>query len=125
MIDNPAPALPPYECSQIVYRAATGSDWIASDGRVKKQAFYPRRNHDPNGLSCAPTQADCRRHLQRPTHGTISLHVGRVRNLGLDVVPSDPTHANITGIPQREGNDRARATYLASKLAEIARSIPN
>ncbi|SRR5712692_136880 len=123
MID--ARVLEQYSCSQIVYRAATGSDWIRQNGKVRKQAFYRRQNHDPNGLSCAPTQADCTLHLDRPTHGTITLHVGRVRDLGLDVIPTDPTHANIVGVPYREGDDKARATFLASKLAEIARSISN
>lgn len=119
--DAPAPLLP-YECSQIVYRAATGSDWI-KQGKIKKQAFYRRPNHDPNGLSCAPTEADCTRHLIRPTHGTITLHVGRVRDIGLDIVPSDPTHANIVGVPYRDDANRALATYLAERLAEVARPL--
>lgn len=123
MTENPAPALESYPCNQVVFRAATAR--VGSNKAKLRKSFFRRRNHDSNGLSCAPTLADSTLNLTEPTHGTITLHVGWVRdlNLGLDIVPSNPTHANIEGVPYREGEDRGRATFIAIKLAEIARSL--
>jgi hypothetical protein len=42
--------------------------------------------------------------------------VGAIRELELEVVPDQPTHANITGIPYKE-DDRAQAEWIASQLA--------
>jgi len=51
------------------------------------------------------------------------LHVGKVRDIGLDIVPDRPTHANIMGVPFREGEggNEAEAERLARLLAEQAR----
>jgi hypothetical protein len=86
-------------------------------------AFFRRDSpHDDDGLSvniesprsCAATLKNCH---------VASLHVGRIRDLGLDVVIDDPPHANITGLP-RISEDRTRAERLASQLAKQARFIP-
>jgi hypothetical protein len=56
-------------------------------------------------------------------YGVVSLHVGRVRDLGLDVVVDEAPHANITGLP-RQTDDVLRAERLASQLAKQARLVP-
>lgn len=118
-----APA--PYACSQIVYRAIIKKDWLRPDGRrVRKQAFY-RFDVDVDGLSVTPTPADAFSNL-RPDQifGFVSLHVGHLRDNGLDVVPDRPDHANIVEVPTRD-KDREEAVRLASLLAdELGRVVP-
>jgi hypothetical protein len=126
MIENPAAPLPPYECDQIFYRAARSSDWIKTDGTVRKQAFNRSLPpYDRDGLSGSPYREHCEDGL--PAHargkGTITLLVGYARDLGLDIVPDRPTHGNIKGIPDRN-EDRARHDFLAGQLAKKARSLP-
>src|SRR6266481_6696857 len=107
MIDNLVPALPPYDCLQIIYRTARSSDWI-KNRVVRKQAFNRSRPpYDRRGLSGSPSRDHCADGL--PPHankGTITFLVGHVRELGLDVIPDTPTHGNIVGIPDRD-EDRA------------------
>ena len=70
----------------------------------------------------SPDLEHCTDGLTEPTFGTMTLHVGHVRDLGLDVVPDSPTHANIIEIPTRDQNyDVAMA--LAGQLAKIARLL--
>lgn len=126
MIEIPDPPLPRYPCEQIVYRAALASRWIKSDGTVRKQAFNRRPPPaDRHGLSCSPDLAHRRNGLTLPTYGTITIHVGWIRNVDddLDVIPDSPTHANIVGMPDRNA-ERARHDFLAGELAKIARSLP-
>jgi hypothetical protein len=111
----------PYGCAQIVYRAQIFEDWV-KNGRVKHQAFT-RLRKDTVGLSVGPTPEDSRAGLSNPIFGYISLHVGRVRSIGLDVVPDSPTHGNITGVPFREV-DHAEHGRLTRLLAEMARPVP-
>jgi hypothetical protein len=126
--DAPPAPLAPYQCAQIFYRAARSSRWIRPDGTVTKQAF--RRSpppYDRKGLSGSPFREHCADNL--PPHankGTITILVGWVRDLELDVVPDSPTHGNIEGIPDRDENEesRARHDFLATRLAERARSLP-
>jgi hypothetical protein len=99
-------------------------NWIDRQSQCVLPAAFFRRPppKDEVGLSvdlqsacsCAGTQRDC--------YGVVSLHVGRVRDLGLDVVPDSPPHGNITGLP-RQADDRARAEHLASQLAKHARIV--
>jgi len=49
-----------------------------------------------------------------------SLHVGRVRNLGLDVIPDEAHHANIVGLPH-PAEKPAEAEHLALQLQRQAR----
>ena len=99
--------------------------WINADtGEVKADAFLRRpKPKDPDGLSVAiaarrsPSQAS---RVLTNCGGVVSVHVGRVRNLGLDVVPDSEDHANITGLPYPE-DDRDTAEWLAGKLAKQAR----
>ncbi len=50
----------------------------------------------------------------------IYKYVGRVRDLGLDVVPDSPSHANIIGLPYRE-DEPDTAVRLALLLAKQSR----
>jgi len=60
------------------------------------------------------------------THGLATLHVGRVRNLGLSVrldpLPHNPAHATIRGIPHLT-NDLKAAQDLANALADQSRVV--
>jgi len=117
-----APAL---ECSCIVYRAARrrwvqqleGADVILPD------AFLLRTQE--NGLSVRPasrvTPKQCAEGLTGCT-GVLSLHVGRVRNIGLEVVADAEDHAEVRGLPHRSEN-AAEAERLAGLLAAQARII--
>jgi hypothetical protein len=121
-----SPTLPPYECAQIVYRAIIKEDWIRPGGRkVRKQAFY-RFNIDTDGLSVNPTPKDAFNYFTREqVFGFVSLHVGRLRDHGLDVIPNRADHANIVEIPTRDQN-RDEAMRLAELLAdELGRVVPD
>lgn len=124
---HPQNPLPPLPCEQIVYRAQIKKDWVANSGKVRKQAFF-RMHKDTHGLSVSTTEDSCGEGLQDEFYGTITLHVGRVRTLGLDVIPDSPTHANIQGVPMRDANDPvtdALARTLAEDLANMARRLPD
>lgn len=114
----------PLSCSAIVYRALLRKQWIDEDtGRVKADAYFLRKSRNEQGLSvriasvCSPEQ--CAASFKN-CYGVASLHVGRVRDLGLDVVPDSPSHANIIGLPYRE-DDPALAERLAGLLARQSR----
>jgi len=99
--------------------------WIDCDNqRVQPAAFFRRpAPRDEEGLSVDTNSArSCHQTLNK-CHGVVSLHVGRVRDLSLDVVADAPTHANIDGLPRREDNP-AEAERLASRLAKQARIVP-
>jgi hypothetical protein len=125
MNENPL-LLVPYNDNQTLYRAATSRKWIKQDGSVRRQAFYRRKPPDDrDGLSCSPFLEHCRDGLKFPTYGVVTINAGRVRNaqLGLDVVPDSPTHGNIVGMPDRDGNERGRHDFMAQTLAGFAGSI--
>lgn len=113
----------PLVCEKIVFRAMSRKQWIDPiSGRVLSVAFILRPPpKDDDGLSvdiaspksCASALSKC--------HGVASIHVGKVRDLGLDVVVDDEPHANIKGIPR---DDVAKAEYLAGQLAKQARIVP-
>ena len=112
----------PLGCSTIVLRALAVSGWIQN----LHEAFLLRASDRSTGLSvsysCPPSE--CRSAL-KTSHGVISLHVGRVRELRLDVVPDEPTHANIKGLPYKEDGlqEAALAERFASLLAQQARFV--
>lgn len=113
----------PLPCSKIVYRAIRPR-WVdAATNEVLPAAFERRQApNDDDGLSvdvlsaqsCATALSKCK---------VASLHVGRVRNAGLDVVVDDFPHANITGVP-RADEDAALAARLSVELARQARLVP-
>ena len=78
---------------------------------------------DEDGLSVDVKSADSCRKSLRDCYGVVSLHTGRLRDLQLDVVPDELSHANVTGLPRQE-EDRTSAEHLASELARQARIVP-
>lgn len=112
-------------CSAIVYRAMSRRRWIDREThRVLPVAFIRRPPPaDKSGLSVdIESPRSCHRIL-KTCYGVVSLHVGRVRDLQLDVVVAGSSHANITGLP-REEDDRTKVERLASLLAQQARIVP-
>jgi len=104
---------------------------VYSDGRVKKTAFLPRaKGQDRDGLSVSVLDSRYvglhRSKYKRPDRATASITVNAVRELGLDVVPApnpdDPSHALITGIPDRTIGDQEslQADRFAEQLAKRA-----
>ena len=118
-------AMGPLECSVIVFRAITrATSHNANTGGATPDAFL-RRPRDIDGLSvdfnCDPRE--CGRDLSG-VRAVVSLHVGRVRNLGLDIMPDEPTHALIVGVPFRDTEENTHlAEDLAEQLAELARPV--
>ncbi len=111
-------------CSAIVYRLLTKQDWIDPDSdQAQPAAFY--RRYDEDGLSLLITDActlDEAINSMKKVKGVATLHVGRIRDLGLEVRP-DPTdykHAEIFGVPLKT-EDQERADYLADMLSGQSR----
>ncbi len=82
---------------------------------------------DDDGLSVdynVEVPEGCAPHLTGK-RAIVSLHVGRIRNLTLDVIPDATTHANITELPREaDGFDSAEAAEnIAQLLAEMARTV--
>lgn len=120
-----ATGMEPLACSTIVYRAMARKNWVDATTQSILPAAFMRRlpPADEDGLSVDIHSArSCSLALNK-CHGVASLHVGRVRNLGLDVVVDEPPHANITGLPSTT-DDAARTERLASQLARQARLVP-
>ena len=112
-------------CSAIVYRAMARRKWI--DGQLHQvlPAAFKLRSapKDPQGLSVdTESPRSCHKTL-RECFGVVSLHVGRVRDQGLDVVVDESPHANVTGLP-REAENRTESERLASLLSRQARIVP-
>jgi hypothetical protein len=116
--------LPALECRIIVLRVLLRRQWINPEtGDVMPDAFIRRPRGDEDGLSVRLncTAAAAEEGFNR-TFGVVSLHVGRVRGLGLDVVADEPEHANIVGVPYQH-EDSGRAEWLAGQLAAQARVV--
>jgi hypothetical protein len=109
-------------CQTLAYRAMARKNWIDKQANRVLPAAYVRRPSpaDEDGLSvdvaspqsCAATLRQC--------YGVASLHVGRIRDIGLDVVVDSAPHAVISEVPRRE-EDRVRAERFASLLARQSR----
>lgn len=103
------------------------------DGQVLANAFH-RRDTDNPGISVdydVEVPGGCGKTLNKK-YAVVSLHVGHVRELGLDVVispESDPeykTHADITGLPLASSENVADILVKeqkSAKLAEQARTV--
>ena len=117
----------PLPCSHIVYRALLRRPGCIdpATNTLLPGAFLLRPPPaDADGLSVdIDSPATCVSGFKK-TYGVASLHVGRVRNLGLDVKPDEGTHACIVGLPNSQ-DDPANAERLAVELAKIARYIAN
>jgi hypothetical protein len=114
----------PLACSAIVFRAMARKNWIDRvSQRVLPAAFIRRPPPaDEDGLSVNVESPESCASALRECFGVASLHAGRVRDMGLDVVVDAPPHANITGLP-RQTDDRTQAERLASLLARDARLL--
>lgn len=107
-------------CGFIVYRAIRRGWVVEHTGELATIAFI-RRLSDTDGLSVNTVSVEGARNTTQRCFAVVSLHVGRVRNLGLDVVPDQPDHANITNLPSAEEIEssiehKARAERLAGEL---------
>jgi hypothetical protein len=113
------PQLPVLECTAVVYRVLAAAKWLES----LPDAFLIRADEKQSGLSVCYncTIAEARNSLKK-SYGAATLHVGKVRTLHLDVVPDEPTHANIVGLPYKEDNP-TEAERFASLLAKQARIV--
>jgi len=110
------------ECHGIVLRAVIRrSDVDQDSGRILARAFLLRQNEQGLSVNYECTPQECAAQFKK-CHGVASLHVGRVRNLGLDVVPDEPHHANILGLPHRD-DDPATAERMARLLLAQARLV--
>ncbi|MBD0263955.1 MAG: hypothetical protein ICV78_14865 [Tolypothrix sp. Co-bin9] len=120
------PKSEPLPCNAIVYRVLLKKRWINEDTqRVDAGAYFLREKEKDTGLSvniaasCSPQQ--CTEKFDK-CFGVASLHVGRIRELGLDVVADKPDHAYIKGLPYKEDN-LAEAERLAGLLAKQSRIV--
>jgi hypothetical protein len=110
------------QCQQIVLRALIRAPHI---DRVKKRvlaaAFILRDNEQELSVKYECTSEECAGQFNK-CYGVASLHVGRVRDLGLDVVPNQPRHANVVGLPH-PGSDFVEAERFARRLLAQPRLI--
>jgi len=126
----PGSIIPELPCGCPVYRGARSRRWFDEEGRPKRTAFL-RRKIDTDGLSVAlidwfpQDESDLAAHIDsctglRECHGLLSMLAGRIRNLGLDVVPDkvEVGHASITGVPYNDGPeaDPPQALLWAGRL---------
>lgn len=120
--------------AQIVYRTITKVRDI-QQGRVLSYAFLRRSSpRDEDGLSVdynVEFPDGCGALLEpKSRRGIAELKVGSVREIPavcnipgtLDVLPDDPTHANITGIP-REEESVELSESVAAELAVRAKLV--
>jgi len=113
----------PLPCNTIVYRAIRPK-WVDPEtNEVLPAAFVKRPSpDDDDGLSVDVLSAQsCATALKKCK--VASLHVGRVRDAGLDITVDDYPHANITNVP-RAVDDETAAARLSVALARQARLIP-
>lgn len=105
----------------IVYRALLRKNWIDRETEeINAEAYLLRKEKNELGLSVriasACSLAECAARF-RKCYGIASLEVGPIRELGLEVVPDSPSHAQIIGLPNLE-DDARRALELADLLAQ-------
>ncbi|ELS00115.1 hypothetical protein [Gloeocapsa sp. PCC 73106] len=112
--------------SAIVYRALLRKQWLNTETQeIASDAFYLRKKKNEVGISvniastCSPKQCAAK---FINCYGIANLKVGQIRELGLDVISTSPTHANIVGLPYRE-DDSAKAERLADLLAQISQLV--
>lgn len=123
--DEAANNYPILSCSEIIYRAMRSKSWLRLDTREVLPAAFIRRPRpkDADGVSVSPASIcsieETRNKLNK-CYGVVSLHVGRVRDIGLDVQQNGPDHASIVDIPYQE-DDPLEAERLAGLLARQSR----
>ncbi|NER34284.1 MAG: hypothetical protein F6J93_09660 [Oscillatoria sp. SIO1A7] len=108
----------------IVYRALLRKTWIERDGEtVTTEAYLLRPNEIGLSVSiasvCSPEQCAAK---FRNCYGVVSLEVGSIRELGLDVLQDSPSHGTIIRLPSRQ-EDPLGAVETADLLAERSRVV--
>ena len=113
-------------CETIVYRALLRGSWIDPDDTtaVKPEAFF-RKASDHDGLSVSRADACAIDDVIKSFNtcfGVASLHVGRLKDLGLTVEPDslDRTKLLITNLPY-ENDGSAEAEFIVGQVAKTAR----
>jgi hypothetical protein len=130
-------SLIPFPDDTTVFRAAKSKTWFSADGKKgAPPAFYRRsplnyEHPDHKGLSVGTSREEITDSLEGKFYGFISLEVGDVRNLKLDVVRDSNTHGNITDgeieLPFRHPTDLAiiaESDHLAIALADLSTGYP-
>lgn len=125
--------LTPFPNGTTVFRAAKSKAWFSTDKKKgAPPAFYRRSplTHeypDTKGLSVDTSKDEIKKNLGKKFYGYISLTVGDVRNLQLEVVRDRETHGNITDgdieLPFRHPTDLAiiaESDRLAIALADLS-----
>ena len=117
----------PIACSTILYRVILRKSWFdPDDGSIQPDAFF-RRPSDEDGLSVfiadLITEDGCMA-LFNSHSGLVSLHAGRLMDIGLTVIP-DPTNPIKALIPNAplESSGRAEDERLAGEIAKASRVI--
>jgi hypothetical protein len=87
----------------------------------KRRAFLLRAKDTGLSVKYNCTADDCENELQT-SYGCLSVVANQVVQLGLQVVPDEPTHANIEGVPH-ESDDPDRAMLIAGQLSGLAVTI--
>lgn len=130
--------VPALACEALVWRLLRRKAWIDADtDLILPDAYLRRKDVDMDGLSVGIkgvcTLDEFKASLNK-VHGVVTLHVGRVRDLGLDIMPDDPRlvaeqgrkydpcHANIVNVPYVE-DDPKEAERLAGLLARQSRWV--
>lgn len=113
---NPPVAVRQLVPDDLLLRVLVKQKWLSN----LHEAFLLRSNE--TGLSvffdCSPAESVAISTLSR-SYGVARLVVGNVTALQLTVVPDEPRHATIEGLPHKE-DDADRAEWFASRLAEAA-----
>jgi hypothetical protein len=118
-------------CNDLLYRPIIDKRWFdKATGKLLDFAFRRKRS-DANGLSVNVVKSYSVRQCVESDNYTEcfevgTLHVGRIRDLGLDVVADSPHHANIIGLTAYdEGGPLhdARREFLAKELLKQFRSV--
>ncbi len=119
------------ECGTLVFRVLKPS-WL-QEGEIVSQAFIlqEREGVFETGLSLLNSIDNALKVLKKPK-AVVSLHVGRIKDLGLDVIPDtepDPkidadriTHAEIRGVPPPDNIENALISErFATALIELTK----
>ena len=125
--------LTPFPDNATVFRAAKNKSWFSADGKKGAPPAFYRRSPlnseypDLKGLSVDTSTDAILENMDRKFYGFISLEVGQVRGLQLDVERDAATHGNITNgeieLPFRHPTDLtiiAESDRLAIALADIS-----
>jgi len=115
---------PPLGDDEIVYRVVTKNSWFDQDtNELLPIAFKLRTGEHGISVSYNCTVREAHTSLNS-TVGVARLVVGTIRGIDqrLDVVPDEPKHAEIQGVPHEE-EDEELATYFADLLASISKVV--